>query len=64
MSPWRLRVGSAEGTILGEGVWCLADIEVSSAKTEAHNCLKNTIYINKSAKVTKKSVNQLNLKGA
>jgi len=35
--PWRVRIGSAEGLILG-GVWCLAYIEVSSAKTEAYDC--------------------------
>ena len=37
MSPWSVRVGSAEGMILG-GVLCLADIEVSIAKTETYDC--------------------------
>ena len=41
MSPWSVRVESAEGMILG-GVWCLADIEVSSAKTD---CLKKTQFV-------------------
>ena len=36
--PWRVRGRSAEGTILREGVWSLADIEVSSAKTELCDC--------------------------
>ena len=31
MLPWRVRVRSAEGTILGGGMW-LVDIEVSSAR--------------------------------
>jgi len=34
VSPWRVMVISAEGRILGEGMRCLADIEVRSAKTE------------------------------
>jgi len=38
VSPWRVRVISADGRILGEGMWCLADIEVSSAKTEECDC--------------------------
>jgi len=59
-----VRVGSAEGMILG-GVWCLADIEVSSAKTDVydyekkHNLLstnqlklqKKQVDISKSAKL-------------
>jgi len=31
-SPWRVWGRSAEGTILGEGVWYLGDIEVSRIK--------------------------------
>jgi len=40
-----MRTGSAEGMILGEGVWCLADIEISSAKTEAYDCLKKKQFV-------------------
>jgi hypothetical protein len=38
VSPWRVRFISAVGRIFGEGMWCLADIEVSSAKTEECEC--------------------------
>jgi len=38
VSAWRVRVRSSEGTILGERMWCLADIEASSAKTEGCDC--------------------------
>jgi len=48
-----VRVGSAEGMILG-GVWCLADVEVSNTNTDAYDCLKKTQFINKSAKITEK----------
>jgi hypothetical protein len=37
-SLWRVRGRSAEGTILGERVWCLAVIEISSAKNELCDC--------------------------
>ena len=37
MSPWRVRGGSAEGTIWG-GVWWVAEIEASGAKTEIGDC--------------------------
>jgi hypothetical protein len=34
MSPWRVRIGSAEGKIKGIGVWRVAEIGARSAKTE------------------------------
>ena len=33
-SPWRVRVKVLSGRFWREVVWCLADIEVSSAKTK------------------------------
>ena len=38
VSSWSVRGRSAEGTILGEGMWCLADIELRSAKIEECDC--------------------------
>ena len=37
VSPWRVRGRSTERMILGEGVWCLAEREVSSAKSEVRD---------------------------
>ena len=34
VSPWRERVRGAKGKILGEVVWWLAEIDVSSTNTE------------------------------
>jgi hypothetical protein len=34
VSPWRKRVRGAEGRILGEGLWRLAEMEVCSTKNE------------------------------
>jgi hypothetical protein len=41
VSPWRVRVEmqwGGGGGLLEEGVWCLAEIEISSAKTEMCDC--------------------------
>ena len=37
-----------------EGVWCLAETEISSAETEVSLLKKQKFNINKSAKFTKK----------
>jgi hypothetical protein len=34
VSPRRVRGRSAEDSILGEGVWCLAEVRSNSAKSE------------------------------
>ena len=49
---------------LGERVWCLADVEVSSAKTEVCDCKKklvsiNQLYLQQNEVI---SINQLNYK--
>jgi len=37
---WRGRGRGEEGRVVGEGVWCLAETDVSSAKTEVCDYLK------------------------
>ena len=37
VSPWRVSGRSAERMILGEGVWCLAERKVGSAKSEVRD---------------------------
>jgi len=43
---------------LGQGVWCLVDVEVRSAKTRVCDCKKNGT--NKSAIITKKKKSDTN----
>jgi hypothetical protein len=43
VSSWSVRGRSAEGTILEEGMWCLADIELRSAKIKECDCLKKLV---------------------
>jgi len=61
MSSWRVRGGSAEGTIW-RGVWCLAETELCSAKTEVCDFKKywKQSDINKSAKITRRLRNLWN----
>jgi hypothetical protein len=58
MSLWSVGGRSVEWTILRETMLCLADVEVSSAKTKVCDCKIYThIYgINKSAIITKKRI--------
>jgi len=54
VSPWRMRRGRAERTILREGVWGLGETEVSSTELEACDCKKRK-------KERRKSINELKL---
>jgi hypothetical protein len=45
--------------ILGERLWCTAELQVSSAKNGACDCKKTLIGMDKSAKITKRQRNLL-----